>query len=1335
MINRILIQRLRPMVEMESRLWRARALAWLLFAGALLAAGLTLAYWRADWWDGAAVYGLGLTVVLAGAVIYSAARSKQPDIPAIARKIETDFPDLRDLLLTAVEQRPQRDGQLNYLQDRVVREAIDHAVANNWIGTVSLPRVKRSETLQGVALVMFTVLLVGLFVAPRLRVAAGGEAVVEEISPAMEFKVTVDPGDTEVEKGSRLVIQARFDADLPAEAELVVGAEGGAQERYPMTKNLEDPVFGGLIPRVPEDTVYHVVYDGRRTEEFEIKTFAFPDLERADATVHPPEHLNLPSETVEDTRSVSAFEGSEITLEFLLNKPVAEAKLTDKNGWEYALEPVADKENTYAVSFVPEESEQYHLNLSDAQQRQNKRPPLFSVKVKKNLPPKIAITAPGRDAAPSAIEEVALEARLWDDLGVRDFGATVTLNGETHEIPLEKRGLDKKGKEIVATLLDLESLKAAPDDSVTYFVWAEDLDPKGEVRRVSSDMFFADVRHFENLFREVESPPGEGGEQQGGSAQKLVEMQREIINATWKLIRRESGAKKEDKEVVHESQGIAIEMVEEAKQEVEDAKLRAVLEEAQGHMKLAAEDLADEALDEALPDEKNAYAALLKARERERRITQSQSSSSSSAQQQERQRQLMELELKQKEKRYESEKMASEEKSEEQRENLQVLNRLKELARREEAIREEIKELQAALAEARTEEEKEELRRQLKRLQEEQEQLLRDVDELRDRMEDEENRARMTAEREQLERTREEVRQASEELKKEDLTKALNSTERASEELEELRDEFQRKTSKQFGEEMREMRREARELADSEEKIRGELQMAESPDRDQPTTEDLAQALENRKLAAALDAQAERATGLMDKMRDVSEQAEESEPLVSEKLYDALRKAQMDQLEESLETASDMASFGAMAQARNEEDKANKAIREMKEGIEKAAQRLLGDESESLRMARAELDRLIDEVQQEGGEQKPGDGGQKSDVRGQRSEDKGQRSEDRGQKSEGRGEEPEEERRMAQSGDRPEGEQRGREPGEEQGQGQGQEEGQQGREAQRGQAGREGDPNQEGQQQARRGEPQGQEGREGQQGEEGKGERGQDGQRGQQRMAQNEQGQQGQPGQQEGQQPGQQGQQQGQQGQQPGQEGQQGQQQGQQGQQAGEDGEGSGGQPQPQGSERSQQRVASGGARGGDGARNFSGGGDMDDRIGGNPVTRLGDREPLFFESEATHQLDPNPITGTDYRDWTDRLRDVEEMLDDTEMRQLAARSLDRAREYRQEYKRNNLPPNQDLVQRHVAGPLLELRDRVAEELARRDKDTKLVPLDRDPVPNRYRELVRGYYEKLGEGR
>lgn len=113
-----------------------------------------------------------------------------------------------------------------------------------------------------------------------------------------------------------------------------------------------------------------------------------------------------------------------------------------------------------------------------------------------------------------------------------------------------------------------------------------------------------------------------------------------------------------------------------------------------------------------------------------------------------------------------------------------------------------------------------------------------------------------------------------------------------------------------------------------------------------------------------------------------------------------------------------------------------------------------------------------------------------------------------------------------------------------------------------------------------------------------------------------------------------------------------------------------------------------------------------------------------------------DPLTGEGYREWSDRLRDVEEMVDDPELRSDAARIRDRAREMRRELRRHSRQPQWPAVEELIATPLRELRREVAEELMRRSAERNAtVPIDRDPVPDRFSEAVRLYYERLGAGR
>jgi hypothetical protein len=109
------------------------------------------------------------------------------------------------------------------------------------------------------------------------------------------------------------------------------------------------------------------------------------------------------------------------------------------------------------------------------------------------------------------------------------------------------------------------------------------------------------------------------------------------------------------------------------------------------------------------------------------------------------------------------------------------------------------------------------------------------------------------------------------------------------------------------------------------------------------------------------------------------------------------------------------------------------------------------------------------------------------------------------------------------------------------------------------------------------------------------------------------------------------------------------------------------------------------------------------------------------------------PLTGDDFLSWSGRLRDVEEMIEEPALRNQVAAARERARVLRQDLKRDHKRPDWDVVRLQVVNPLTEVRDRIADELARRQSREALVPIDRDPVPSRYSELVRRYYEELGK--
>src|SRR5689334_20336222 len=71
------------------------------------------------------VSGVVVLALIAWGIAARIANRSKPDFRDLARKIETSKPELHTLLLTAVEQeRDKNTGQLGYLQERLIGDAL-----------------------------------------------------------------------------------------------------------------------------------------------------------------------------------------------------------------------------------------------------------------------------------------------------------------------------------------------------------------------------------------------------------------------------------------------------------------------------------------------------------------------------------------------------------------------------------------------------------------------------------------------------------------------------------------------------------------------------------------------------------------------------------------------------------------------------------------------------------------------------------------------------------------------------------------------------------------------------------------------------------------------------------------------------------------------------------------------------------------------------------------------------------------------------------------------------------------------------------------------------------
>jgi len=572
----------------------------------------------------------------------------------IATQIEEKFPDLKQRLLTAVE--PNLKDSSPFLRRQLIDETIQHARSNDWGIAVPSSRMLGAWCVQTLCLLLPCG--ASLLASGSLsNLSSSGTDLIGDSKS--QNGISVEPGDVEVERGTDVVVSARFEGALPERTWLVVSSndktisDGDNKERVSVSKNsesntdekqsgrlsmnraLSDPVFGAYLRRVGSDLTYHVESDLGKSEEYRVRVFDYPALVRSDAHIAPPEYAKQESKVVEDTRRVSVAEGTGLKWTCFVNKPLATAELIDDKGEVVPLTPSTDDPLRMEASFVIDESKQWTIRLTDRDNRSAKFDEKLAAKVIRNKEPEIKL-AKAQDVRVSPLQEISLQASVRDDFEVKKTGITLVLgDNEPLESELESKP-SKAGKQEVSHLVDLEGMKAEPDQLLSYFFWAEDLDREGNPRRVEGDMFFAEVRPFEEIFREGESQsPSEQQQQQqqqspaGQKAEELAELQKQIISGTWNILRREttktlSKSFADDVNVLKESQAGALEQTAEMEEKIQDdrsaAYFKELLSAMQSAVKLLDQSRTEESLKvlrEALNAERKAYEGLLKLRARE----------------------------------------------------------------------------------------------------------------------------------------------------------------------------------------------------------------------------------------------------------------------------------------------------------------------------------------------------------------------------------------------------------------------------------------------------------------------------------------------------------------------------------------------------------------------------------------------------------------------------------------------------------------------------------------------------------------------------------------------
>ncbi len=676
--------------------------------------------------------------VLAAALAFSALvlwrLGRPPSDERVARLVEERCPELEDRVASAAALAAARPA--TGFEELVVADAAERLRRTDLARVVTPARLRRAVT-RGLLALAALVAVVALGSTPLGRIARTAWL---HASPA-GAELAVEPGDFRLVAGQPLRVRARFEDG------------GGAAARTPPVLSVLDgmaprdvrmrPSGDGYVAEFPSVTRsfrYRVGAAAFISPDYLVEALSPPRVMRIDVEYVYPSFTGLAPRSEEDGGDLFAPAGTAARLVVHTDKPVVDGALVLSDGRRVDLAGAGDARR--AATLVVEGDGRYRVRVVDAHGLSNRDPADYLVRATVDRPPAVRVLRPGGDREVTPLEEVTIEVRADDDHAVERVDLVYTVVGRAERtLPFDV----PEGVSAVTGVRTffVEDLAVEPGDVVTYFARARDSGLGGVSTEARSDLYFLEIRPFDNEFEEALSQGGLGP--QAAEIGRLVALQKQIVVATWRLDQEAQGRSDDDVRAVAEVQGDVRDTAAGAMgamgrgparrgrgaagddgPAVQGRAMRAAVEA------MTAAEAALEALDtaSAIPHETEALNQLLTAQAavRRRQVSMQPGAGSAGQQAQLDLSQLFDRELRrEQETSYETGRQPGEPEDGEEGEEDEALARLRELARRQERINRDLE----RTAETETEAER---RRMLERLRREQQELRAELEVLAQRL-------------------------------------------------------------------------------------------------------------------------------------------------------------------------------------------------------------------------------------------------------------------------------------------------------------------------------------------------------------------------------------------------------------------------------------------------------------------------------------------------------------------------------------------------------------------------------------------------------------------------
>ena len=515
----------------------------------------------------------------------------------VALNVERNHPDLEDRLVSAIEfgNRESADPIETHMLQRLLEDTTERVKDINFKATIDHSRTRKHvgiAALVVVGCVILSMLFPTEIHTSLLRVLVPWE----KTDPILTTKLAVEPGNARILRGKSLPIHVTVTGksadkvvltyrDIGVQQPSTSDVNKDEQQPKTMIGMLQNPDdkrgFAYEIFNIDADMEYYVVANEATSERYTVEVFEMPKVTEISVAYTYPDYTGLKPVVQTGTGDIHAVVGTHAEVRLTTNKAIQTATFSRKTDVVNDLqistaqelsatpEPISTQmtisdRNTLTTTIDVVEDGSYNIQLLCIDGFNNEIPIEYMIRAIPDAVPEVVIKEPGRDVKVTKLDEVEIIAEATDDYGVAELKLIYRIGSdELQELVMEsakeaigsqqsavsnKRLLlnenllpESRNPKAESQYADgaytfyLEEFDVEPGDIISYYAHATDNNTLTGPGEASSDLYFIEIRPFNENFHEGESE-GEPGQAESNPLSEVITSQKEIIRETSKHI-------------------------------------------------------------------------------------------------------------------------------------------------------------------------------------------------------------------------------------------------------------------------------------------------------------------------------------------------------------------------------------------------------------------------------------------------------------------------------------------------------------------------------------------------------------------------------------------------------------------------------------------------------------------------------------------------------------------------------------------------------------------------------------------------------------------------------